>query len=219
MTFQNTAGANMGQAVALRSSSDLSVFYKCAFLGYQDTLFVHSQRQFYKLCYIFGTIDLIFGNAAVVFQNCMIYARLPVVGQANVITAQGRVDPNQNTGIVMHACRIMADKDLEPKLRSVTTYLGRPWQQYSRTVIMKTYMGPLVNRAGWMPWKSTGYLSTLYYAEFGNFGPGARLRHRVKWPGYHVIKRRNAVSDFSVERFIAGRKWLPETGVPFSPIV
>ncbi|KNA10727.1 hypothetical protein SOVF_141610 [Spinacia oleracea] len=217
ITFQNAAGPEMGQAVALRSSSDLSVFYKCAFLGYQDTLFVHSQRQFYKMCYIFGTIDLIFGNAAVVFQSCMIYARVPVLGQANVITAQGRVDPNQNTGIVMHGCRIMADQDLSRKIRTVTTYLGRPWQQYSRTIIMRSYMGPLVNGAGWMPWKSSGYLSTLYYAEFGNFGPGARLHNRVRWPGYHIITRPNAVRQFSVERFIAGRKWLPETGVPFSP--
>ncbi|KMT15907.1 hypothetical protein BVRB_3g055940 [Beta vulgaris subsp. vulgaris] len=217
ITFQNAAGAQMGQAVALRSSSDLSVFYRCAFLGYQDTLFVHSQRQFYKMCYIFGTIDIIFGNAAVVFQNCMIYARLPVFGQANVITAQGRVDPNQNTGIVMHGCRIMADHDLSRKIRTVQTYLGRPWQRYSRTIIMRSYMGPLVNPAGWMPWKSSGFLSTLYYAEYGNFGPGARLHRRVRWPGYHIITRPNAVSQFSVERFIAGRKWLPATGVPFSP--
>ncbi|KAL2920481.1 putative pectinesterase/pectinesterase inhibitor 59 [Bienertia sinuspersici] len=217
ITFQNTAGAQMGQAVALRSSSDLSVFYRCAFLGYQDTLFVHSQRQFYKMCYIFGTIDIIFGNAAVVFQNCMIYARLPVWGQANVITAQGRVDPNQNTGIVIHGCRIMADKDLKPRIGSVSTYLGRPWQEYSRTVIARSYIDILVNRAGWMPWKSSSYLRTLYYAEFANFGPGARLRHRVKWPGYHDIRNSRYVAQFSVERFIAGRKWLPETGVPFSP--
>ncbi|CAO2821028.1 unnamed protein product [Amaranthus hypochondriacus] len=217
ITFQNAAGPQMGQAVAFRSSSDLSVLYKCAFIGYQDTLFVHSQRQFYKMCYIFGTIDIIFGNAAVVFQNCMIYARVPVHGQANVITAQGRADPNQNTGIVMHGCRIMADEDLKGKTASITTYLGRPWQEYSRTIIMRSYLGGLVNSAGWMPWKSAGFLSTLYYAEYQNFGPGARLHHRVKWPGYHIITRPNAVSQFSVERFIAGRKWLPETGVPFSP--
>ncbi|CAF2302618.1 unnamed protein product [Brassica napus] len=42
ITFRNTAGANNGQAVALRSGSDLSVFYQCSFEGYQDTLYIRS---------------------------------------------------------------------------------------------------------------------------------------------------------------------------------
>ncbi|KAJ6761198.1 PECTINESTERASE [Salix purpurea] len=98
ITFRNTAGPQNHQAVALRSGSDLSVFYRCGFEGYQDTLYVHSQRQFYRECYIYGTVDFIFGNAAVVLQNCMIYARRPMAQQKNVVTAQGRTDPNQNTG-------------------------------------------------------------------------------------------------------------------------
>ena len=106
--------------------------------GYQDTLMVHSQRQFYRECYIFGTIDFIFGNAAVVFQNCIILPRRPLHGQSNVITAQGRADPFQNTGISIQNSIIQPAADLKPVIRSVTTYLGRPWMKYSRTVILKT---------------------------------------------------------------------------------
>lgn len=67
-------------------------------IGYQDTLYVHSLRQFYVECVVVGTVDFIFGNAAVVLQDCDIQARLPSPGQRNMVTAQGRDDPNQNTG-------------------------------------------------------------------------------------------------------------------------
>ncbi|KAG8390256.1 hypothetical protein BUALT_Bualt01G0064800 [Buddleja alternifolia] len=216
ITFRNTAGPRNGQAVALRSASDLSVFYACAFEGYQDTLFVHAQRQFYKSCYIYGTIDFIFGNAAVVFQNCIIYVRRPLVGQANVITAQGRGDPFQNTGISIHNSRIMPAPDLRPVVRSFRTFLGRPWQQYSRTVIMKSFIDNFVTPEGWSTWENSNFaLNTLYYGEYQNFGPAATTRNRVKWPGFHVITSPNVANRFTVSSLIAGRAWLPSTGVPF----
>ncbi|MCE2055602.1 hypothetical protein HAX54_042991 [Datura stramonium] len=217
ITFRNTAGPNKGQAVALRSASDLSVFYACGFEGYQDTIFVQSQRQFYKTCHIYGTIDFIFGNAAVVFQNCVIYVRRPLVGQVNVITAQGRGDPFQNTGISIHNSRITAAPDLAPVVRAFKTYLGRPWQEYSRTVILRSYIDTLVNPSGWLPWLNSDFaFKTLYYGEYDNFGPGASTRYRVKWPGYHVITDAKEASKFTVANLVGGRSWLPSTGVPFT---
>lgn len=217
ITFSNTAGPTSGQAVALRSASDLSVFFRCAIQGYQDTLMVHSQRQFYRDCYIYGSIDFIFGNAAVVFQNCNIFVRRPLKGQANMITAQGRGDPFQNTGIVIHNSKILPDPALRPVVRAYDTFLGRPWQQYSRTVILKTYIDKLVNPAGWSRWgNSNKYLDTLYYAEYGNYGPGAGTRRRVRWKGFHLMKNPKEASPFTVSNLIAGRSWLPRTGVPFS---
>ncbi|KAL3521431.1 hypothetical protein ACH5RR_019580 [Cinchona calisaya] len=216
ITFRNTAGPQNGQAVALRSASDLSVFYACGFEGYQDTLFVQAQRQFYKNCYISGTIDFIFGNAAVVFQNCNIYVRKPLWGQVNVITAQGRGDPFQNSAISIQNSRIVAAPELRPVVGSFQTYLGRPWQKYSRTVFLKNYFDSLINRAGWLPWLNTDFgIDTVYYGEYGNFGPGASTRFRVKWKGFHVITSANVASRFTVANLIAGRAWLPSTGVPF----
>ncbi|KAL1331301.1 pectinesterase 2-like [Arachis hypogaea] len=215
MTFRNTAGAANHQAVALRSGSDLSVFYQCSFEGYQDTLYVYSDRQFYKECDIYGTVDFIFGNAAVVFQNCNLYARNPP-NKINTITAQGRTDPNQNTGISIHNCVVTAASDLKAVQSSVKTYLGRPWQQYSRTVFMKSSLDSLIDPAGWLEWNGNFALTTLYYGEYMNTGLGSSTANRVKWGGYHVITNAAEASKFSVAKFIAGNSWLPSTRVPFT---
>ncbi|GKA68251.1 pectinesterase 2-like protein [Tanacetum coccineum] len=214
ITVRNTAGPGNHQAVALRSGSDLSVFYQCSFEGYQDTLYVHSNRQFYKNCDIYGTVDFIFGNAAAVLQNCNIYARKPP-NKTNTLTAQGRTDQNQNTGISIHNCRVTAASDLKG-VSGVKTYLGRPWKQYSRTVFLKTNLDSLIDPAGWMPWSGNFALNTLYYGEYMNTGPGASTSRRVNWKGYHVITSSTEASKFTVGNFIAGGSWLPATSVPFT---
>ncbi|XAR58411.1 Pectinesterase [Bertholletia excelsa] len=215
ITFQNTAGASKGQAVAVRNGADLSTFYSCSIEGYQDTLYVHSLRQFYRECDIYGTVDFIFGNAAVVFQNCNIYPTLPLIGQSDTITAQGRSDPNQNTGISIHNCTIKPSNDLATANFTVQTYLGRPWQLYSRTVYMQSFMDSFINPLGWSQWNGNFALDTLYYAEYNNTGPGSNTAGRVNWPGYHVINATDA-GNFTVSTFLLGDDWLPLIGVPYT---
>ncbi|CAN6807094.1 unnamed protein product [Brassica oleracea] len=218
LTFRNTAGPAKGQAVALRSSSDLSIFYQCSIEGYQDTLLVHSQRQFYRDCYIYGTVDFIFGNAAAVFQNCLILPRRPLKGQANVITAQARAHPFQNTGISIHNSTILPAPDLIPVIGNVKTYMGRPWMKYSRTVVLQTYLDSVVCPLGWSPWlKGSDFgLDTLFYAEYNNTGPASSTSGRVRWKGFHVLNRASDASAFTVGSFIAGTAWLPGSGIPFN---
>lgn len=126
MTFENSAGPEKHQAVALKVSSDLSVFYRCSFRAYQDTLYVHSNRQFYRDCYVYGTIDFIFGDATVVLQNCDIFVRKPMSHQSNFITTQGRDDPNNNTGISIQSYRVRPDSEFLTLKESFKTCLGRP---------------------------------------------------------------------------------------------
>ncbi|KAK7392292.1 hypothetical protein VNO78_20726 [Psophocarpus tetragonolobus] len=215
ITFENSAGPDKHQAVALRSGGDFSAFYQCSFVGYQDTLYVHSLRQFYRECDIYGTVDFIFGNAAVVFQNCNLYARKPNENQKNLFTAQGREDPNQNTGISILNCKIAAAADLIPVKSSFKSYLGRPWKTYSRTVYLKSYMEDLIDPAGWLEWNDTFALDTLYYGEYMNRGPGSNTSARVTWPGYRVINSSTEASQFTVGQFIQGNDWLNTTGIPF----
>ncbi|GJY44078.1 putative pectinesterase/pectinesterase inhibitor 22 [Tanacetum coccineum] len=207
ITFRNTAGPQSHQGVALRVDSDQSAFYRCSMEGYQDTLYAHSLRQFYRECSIYGTIDFIFGNGAAVLQNCKIYTREPLPLQKVTITAQGRKDPNQNTGFSIQDSFVYATKP---------TYLGRPWKEYSRTVFMNTYMSSMVQPRGWLEWYGNFALSTLWYGEYRNYGPGASLSGRVRWPGYHMAMDASTADSFTVRRFIDGLSWLPATGVTFS---
>ncbi|KAH9305516.1 hypothetical protein KI387_009920 [Taxus chinensis] len=215
LTIENTAGAVNHQAVALRVGADLSVFYRCSFKGYQDTLYTYSLRQFYRECDVYGTVDFIFGNAAVVLQECTLLARRPMGGQQNLFTAQGRTDPNQNTGTSIHNCNVTAAADLVPVITSFPTYLGRPWKEYSRTVYMQSYLDSLIQPAGWLPWSGTFALSTLYYGEYQNQGPGANTSARVTWSGYHIMSNSDA-QNFTVATFISGDAWLPATPVPYT---
>ncbi|KMZ65655.1 pectin methylesterase, family CE8 [Zostera marina] len=215
LTIENWAGPEKHQAVALRVGADHAVVYRCNVIGYQDSLYVHSLRQFYRECDIYGTVDFIFGNAAVVFQDCNIWARKPMAGQKNTITAQNRKDPNQNTGISIHGCRIYPAADLKPVVSEFPTYLGRPWKLYSRTVYMLSYISDHVHQDGWLPWNADFALDTLYYGEYMNDGPGAGLSNRVTWPGYKVITLPEEADKFTVAEFITGSSWLPSTGVSF----
>ena len=85
--IENKAGVEKQQAVALTVNADFVALYKCSIIGYKNTLLTHSLRQFYRECEIWGTIDFIFGNAAIVFQACTIISKMPMSNQFTVITA------------------------------------------------------------------------------------------------------------------------------------
>jgi len=211
MGFKNTAGPQKEQAVAVRSSSDQSIFHRCSFDAYQDTLYTHSNRQFYRECRIIGTIDFIFGNAAAIFQNCTIQPRQPMEKQNNTITAQSRTDPNQNTGISIQQCQMTPFDNL-----TVPTFLGRPWRDHATTVIMESYIGDFLDPLGWIPWEpETDPPNTTFYAEYQNFGPGSAIDKRAGWLGVLPNITSDEAAKFTVEPFIQGRQWLVQANVFF----
>ncbi|KAH0721630.1 hypothetical protein KY284_006660 [Solanum tuberosum] len=207
LTFRNNAGPIKHQAVALRVEADTTSFYRCRFEGYQDTLYTKMYRQFYRDCEIYGTVDFICGDATVVFQNCLIEERVPLDTQYNTIIAQHREDEDSTSGIVLQNCTIKAAQDLS----SVTTYFGRPWGKFSRTVIMESYIDKLVDPRGWIEWIESANKSIAprrpYYLEYKNRGPGAVTKARVTWAS--VTTDPNIAMNFTVRRLINGDKWIP----------
>ncbi|KAG4170057.1 hypothetical protein ERO13_A12G122500v2 [Gossypium hirsutum] len=215
MGFQNTAGPSKHQAVALRIQSDRSAFFDCRMDGNQDTLYNHANRQFFRNCVISGTIDFIFGDSPTLIQNTLIIARRPMDNQLNTVTAQGKSDANENTGTVIQNCRIVPEQILFPDRFKIATYLGRPWKQYSTTVVMESTLADFIRPEGWTPWAGEAFEDTLYYAEYNNRGPGASLDKRVDWKGYHKIDK-NTAMRFTAQSFLLSREnWLPQTGIPY----
>ena len=135
-----------------------------------------------------------------------------------VITAQGRDTPAEATGISIQGSRVLPSPEFSADLSgSFTSFLGRPWRRYSRTVFLETGLDGLVDPRGWEEWSGNYALSTLYYAEYKNIGDGASTHGRVKWPGFHVLNTIEDAMPFTVSKFIQGDKWIPSSGVPFTP--
>lgn len=212
--IENTAGPEKHQAVALRVQADKVIFYNCAMHAYQDTLYVHTMRQFYRDCVVSGTIDFVFGDAAAVFQGCTFLVRKPLPNQQCIVTAHGRKERRQPSALIIQKCTIKADKDLEPVKKQYRSFLGRPWKEYSRTLIMDSYIDNVIDPQGWLPWNGDWGLKTCFYSEVNNNGPGSDKSKRVKWRGIKNITPQHAAS-YTAGRFLLGDRWIKPTGIPY----
>lgn len=195
MGFRNTAGAEKQQAVALRVQSDNAVILNCRMEGFQGTLYAQAHYQFYRSCVVSGTVDLIFGDATAVFQNCLLVLRRPLDSQRNTIAAHGRAARFEDTAFVLQNCRVAADPALAAAGRPpVRSYLARPWKEYSRVVFMESEIGDFVDADGYLPWAGDFGLGTVFYGEYGNRGGGADTSRRVRWRGVKVMTRSEAAA-------------------------
>ncbi|KAB1209457.1 Pectinesterase PPME1 [Morella rubra] len=139
-------------------------------------------------CYIEGTVDFIFGNGKSVYMNTAIKS---VARSLGVITAQA-VGGDTNSGFIFIHCNITGSGDM---------YLGRAWKETSRVVFAYTYMGPLINKTGWM----RGALQkSVYYGEYQCTGPGSSSTGRK----YSKILSDAEVKPFLSTTFIQGNEWL-----------
>ncbi|QHN77069.1 Pectinesterase [Arachis hypogaea] len=215
IAFENTAGAEGHQAVALRVQGDRSAFFDCAMRGYQDTLYAHAHRQFYRNCEISGTIDFIFGYGTTLIQNSRIIVRKPMSNQQNIVVADGTDQKNMPTGIVLQNCEIMADAALYPDRLTVRTFLARPWKAFSRAVFIENTIGDLIQPQGYIPWNPPTEANTdnCYFAEFGNTGAGANAGARAKFAKGLINK--NTAAKYLAEPWIQASTWVPATGISY----
>lgn len=197
IAFENSAGEGkeIGQAVAVFTDGDFLFFNRCRFLGNQDTLYTYGRfgkfggikRNYFKDCYIEGTTDFIFGTSIAYFENCHIHSK-----KNSYVTAASTLQ-GQKYGYVFVDCRLTADEGIDK------CYLGRPWGAYAKTVFIHCELGSHILPEGWHDWEKEGKPDTKknsYYAEYGNFGPGAR-GPRVKWA--HTLREKD-LREYSFEK-------------------
>ncbi|CAI7757024.1 unnamed protein product, partial [Closterium sp. NIES-54] len=180
------------QAVAFRATGDQSAAIDCAFEGSQDTLYVDAGRQFYSNCYIGGTQDFIFGDAAAVIQNAKI--QLHPSKSFITLTASGRAKDTP-TGIVIRDSVVSADKG------TAKAYLGRPWKKCAFTVFVNVMLPAVIQPDGWLSWNEG---SCMFLAEAGSKGPGAKAS-RADWVDPGIIS--NGAS-YTAAAFAEVNSWL-----------
>ncbi|KAK8684549.1 hypothetical protein V6N13_040571 [Hibiscus sabdariffa] len=211
--FENSIGPEGHQAVAVRASGDMAAFYNCRFDGYQDTLYSHSGRQFYRDCVITGTIDFVFGDARAVYQNCQLIVRKPLETQSCIFIAQGKKTVESAGGFVFQNCTFSGDKDYLSVKDKNKSYLNRPWRAYATAIIMQSQIDDIIQPEGYIPMDGDKGLATSYYVEYGNRGPGSKTEGRVKWPGIKQVDE-TEIKKFTPGAFLESQTWVPATGVP-----
>lgn len=173
MTISNTAGMNIGQAVALKVYSDKAVFKNVRLTGYQDTHLTSntgSDRQYYINCDIRGTVDFIFGDGICYFENCLIYIE---DRSGNCISAAS-TDINNTYGYVFESCTIDGVSS-----RNKDFYLGRPWKNAPRVVYLNTQMNLVPTDQGWTTMSAIPALMAEYNSMDRNGNPVSTASRRT----------------------------------------
>ena len=194
ITIENSSGP-VGQAVALWVAGDKATFINCRLLGFQDTLYTYgaNSREYFKNCYIEGTVDFIFGSATAVFDDCEIFCKKG----GGYITASSSPD-TVKYGYVFLNCKVTGDAP------DNSFYLGRPWRPYAKAVYINCTLPKLIRAEGWNNWGKETNEKTAYYAEYKNSGPGFQPEKRSAWS--HQLTE-TEIKEYTLDKILKG--WQP----------
>lgn len=193
LTIRNSSAprSRVGQAIALYADGDHLTVKNCRLESFQDTLFTgplpptvlqpggfigpkefaprRLTRQLYENCTILGDIDFIFGSAVAFFDRCEIVSAVSEESDASILGYATAASTPEGLpyGYVFDHCRFTGD------LPKGSVYLGRPWRDYAKTVLLHCYLGAHIHPAGFHDWNKPNARANCYYAEYENYGPGA----------------------------------------------
>ncbi|XP_059650230.1 pectinesterase-like [Cornus florida] len=109
------------------------------------------------------------------YQNCNIREKSREGRNAHCCTVDRKDGANSDTGIVIQNCTITVAPNFEPSNSDFRAFLGHPWREYSRVVVMESFLGDIVNPVCWTPWDNNSRLDHLSYIDYDNRGPELQL--------------------------------------------
>lgn len=207
LTIQNASfpRSKAAQALALYADGDRICLKDCRLESYQDTLFTGPLppaplspggftgpkefaerivgRQLYQNCYICGDIDFIFGSAVAYFENCEI---------ASVFSEELSPDANGNTPVYGYATAASTPEgypygyvfdhcSFTGTCPKGSVYLGRPWRNFAKTVLLNCHLGSHIRPEGFHDWNKKEAHDTIFYAEYQSTGDGASPDQRASF--------------------------------------
>ena len=198
LTIENAAAPreSVGQCIALFADGDLFTCEDVTLLSAQDTLFTaplpprevipggfigptqtlprKAQRHTYRRCTIKGDVDFIFGGAAAWFEDCEIICIPRGNRKPGGFATAASTPEGQKYGYVFHRCRFTGEN-----VPDASFYLGRPWREFAKTLLLDCFIGAHIRPEGWDNWGKPDFMHTGFYAESGCTGPGSDTSGRA----------------------------------------
>lgn len=174
LTIENTHQNNTGsgdQAMAVEVKYGKVSFFNCNITGYQDTFLGRddSARVYLNDCFVEGNVDFIYGASVMVFDNCQINVNRE--GAAITAPSTAAAAPY---GIVFFDCEVTHDEVGFNGQKINNIYLGRAWQNGSKSVWIRCKMPKTLHADGWMENMNSSVVEAKkIFAEWGCTYEGA----------------------------------------------
>ncbi|WP_294472373.1 pectate lyase [uncultured Ruminococcus sp.] len=215
ITYQRTKGADVKsktateRAAAIAIEGDNSEFYKCTFLGSQDTLFTRGAHEYFRECRIEGNTDYIFGQGTCIFQNCdLVWAGYTDKAVGGYITAA------KSDGKYLFAdCNIFGASGMKIGAGN----FGRPWGADADVAFVNTKLSSesMINSAGWAS-MSGNAPENARFKEYNTTVNGSPVNTSGRVSG--TVK--SSANGLDVNTYLNG--WVPyyytNSGTPSQPI-
>ena len=159
----------------------------------EDAPRIHG-RQYYKKCYIEGNIEFICRSGTAYFDNCERFAKSlekqEEIREEEIKQEEKRKEDtkgyitapstpqDKRWGFIFYHCRFTSNCPPD------TVYLGRPWRNYAKAVLIHCHLGAHIKEEGWSDWNKVDARKTVYFGEYKSIGEGRKgisLGKRVSW--------------------------------------